>query len=95
MTNLQRRKDSTEKSASTVIKAVAILSIVPTLFHLSRRIPFTRGVQLEAAEVRFRDQRELSSEEIACGPNHRINDIYFGFFKYQHRFIYDKCQKLQ
>lgn len=72
MTNLQRRKDSTEKSASTVIKAVAILSIVPTLFHLSRRIPFARRVQQE--EARFRDQREVSSEEIACGPfNHRIN----------------------
>lgn len=47
MTNLQRRKDSTEKSTGTVIKAVAILSIVPTLFHLSRRIPLARRVQLE------------------------------------------------
>lgn len=55
MTNLQRRKNSTEKSADTVIKAVAILSIVPTLFHLSRRIPFARRVQLEATEVQFRE----------------------------------------
>lgn len=80
MTNLQRRKDSTEKSAGTVIKAVAILSIVPTLFHLSLRIPFARRVQLEATEVRFRDQRKVSSEEIACGSfNHRVN----GFPRYQ------------
>lgn len=70
MTNLQRRKDSTEKSVGTVIKAVAILSIVPTLFHLSRRIPFARRVQLEATEVRFRDQRKVSSE-IADGPFNR------------------------